>query len=69
MHEETVRELVREALARHLADPPAALAPRTIQPSHPSHTLYVHLVNAGDDCLIEPTVRCNHCGYCKTHGH
>jgi hypothetical protein len=25
----------------------------------------------GDDgmCLIEPAVRCNHCGYCECHGH
>jgi hypothetical protein len=20
-------------------------------------------------CLIEPTVRCNHCGYCQSYGH
>ena len=20
-------------------------------------------------CLIEPAVQCNHCGYCKCHGH
>jgi hypothetical protein len=20
-------------------------------------------------CLIEPAVRCNHCGYCECHGH
>ena len=26
---------------------------------------------AEDDsaCLIEPAVRCNHCGYCQCHGH
>jgi hypothetical protein len=25
---------------------------------------------AGDTmCLIEPAVRCNHCGFCKCHGH
>jgi hypothetical protein len=26
---------------------------------------------AADDvmCLIEPAVRCNHCGYCECHGH
>jgi hypothetical protein len=27
----------------------------------------------GDDgdgsCLIEPAVRCNHCGYCQSHGY
>ena len=25
---------------------------------------------AGDtSCLIEPAVQCNHCGFCKYHGH
>ena len=29
------------------------------------------LPRADDDtqCLIEPAVRCNHCGYCQCHGH
>lgn len=29
------------------------------------------LDRAADDtmCLIEPAVRCNHCGFCKCHGH
>ena len=29
------------------------------------------LERAPDDtmCLIEPAVQCNHCGYCKCHGH
>ena len=29
------------------------------------------LERASDDtmCLIEPAVRCNHCGFCKCHGH
>lgn len=21
------------------------------------------------ECLIEPSVQCNHCGFCKCHGH
>jgi len=30
-----------------------------------------HLERAKDDtsCLIEPAVQCNHCGFCKCHGH
>ena len=35
---------------------------------HPSHVMY-RIVNVGDACVIEPTVACNHCGYCKSHGH
>jgi len=29
------------------------------------------LERAADDtsCLIEPAVQCNHCGFCKCHGH
>ena len=34
-----------------------------------SHAIYVTLVNTGDACVIEPAVPCNHCNYCKSHGH
>jgi hypothetical protein len=38
---------------------------------HASHGLFV--VPSGGDadgpCIIEPTVQCNHCGYCKSMGH
>ena len=34
-----------------------------------SHTLYTGLVNIGDACVIEPAVKCDHCGYCKSHGY
>lgn len=29
------------------------------------------LPRAEDDtmCIIEPAVKCNHCGYCQCHGH
>jgi hypothetical protein len=36
-----------------------------------SHTRLA-LLRSGDDdgrCLIEPAVRCNHCGYCVSYGH
>ena len=36
---------------------------------HASHAMYITLVNVGEACLIEPAVTCNHCGYCKSHGH
>ncbi len=86
MNNDTLRELVREAVARHLAGrgatggadrgapgPPAASpvapAPRTAWSGHASHAQYIRLVNIGDACLIEPSVDCTHCGYCKTHGY
>ena len=36
---------------------------------HPSHAMYLTLVNVGESCVIEPAVSCNHCNYCKSHGH
>ena len=34
-----------------------------------SHFVYVALTNASTQCVIEPDVPCNHCNYCKSHGH
>jgi len=70
MNEDALRALVREAVARHLGDgepqrrddEPGRLAP------HASHFRYA-LPPSGGPCLIEPTVQCNHCGYCESHGH
>jgi hypothetical protein len=39
--------------------------------AHASHLL-LPVMRGGDGdgaCLIEPTVRCNHCGYCQSYGH
>jgi len=35
---------------------------------HASHYRYV-LPESDGPCLIEPTVQCNHCGFCQSHGH
>jgi hypothetical protein len=35
---------------------------------HVSHARYL-LPDSGGPCLIEPSVQCNHCGYCQSHGH
>lgn len=32
-------------------------------------SLYDGLVNVTGECVIEPAVPCDHCGFCKTHGH
>jgi len=75
MNEQELRLLVRAAVERHLGSgaPPAA-QPLAPHPSprvsvHASHVLYTGLVNVGDACVIEPAVACDHCGYCKSHGH
>ncbi len=71
MDEQHVRALVREAVARHVsaADRPEGGFRAVNAVWHASHEQYLHLVNEGDACLIEPSVLCNHCGYCKSHGH
>jgi len=70
MNEDAVRAMVREAVARHLAAAAGDREPH--QPlmvvHHPSHFRYT-LPPSGGPCLIEPTVPCNHCGYCESHGH
>jgi hypothetical protein len=43
-------------------------------PLYVAHASFVRLpvLSGGDDggaCLIEPAVRCNHCGYCQSFGH
>jgi hypothetical protein len=66
--DDELRGLVREAIARVHARP--APGPATAARPHVSQTLFV--LPRGDDtgaCLIEPTVRCNHCGYCQAYGH
>jgi hypothetical protein len=70
MDEEALRALVRQTVARHLQGtetPPADPRPMTFV-GHVSHVRYV-LPETDGPCLIEPTVHCNHCGYCQSHGH
>lgn len=67
--------MIRDAIARH-ADPisePAARAVQAPEPegclSHASHGLLAVVASSDGSCVIEPAVRCNHCGYCKSLGH
>jgi hypothetical protein len=74
MNDEQLRMLVRAAIAKHTgaaqyvdAPPSAPLLRR-----HPSHGMFATLTDGASDdgpCVIEPTVPCNHCGYCKSYGH
>ncbi len=74
--EQELREMIRQAIARQRAggEPAIDLGPEAtstagLHQAHASHLLFA-AVPAGDgDCIIEPTVRCNHCGYCKSLGH
>ncbi len=79
MTEQELRSIVRDTIARHAggrARPASAsdglpALPFAVLRQHPSHGLCA--VPAGGDtdgpCVIEPTVQCNHCGYCKSYGH
>lgn len=67
--EEELRAMVRAAITRARHEPDAD-SPVLFQ-SHASHAR-LGLVPGGDadgQCLIEPAVRCNHCGYCQSLGH
>jgi hypothetical protein len=68
--EDQLRALVRESIQRHLQGAGTG-APVAIDRAHPSHGRF-QLPSGGDSdgaCLIEPAVRCTHCGYCQSYGH
>jgi hypothetical protein len=62
-----LRAAVQTAIERHLQQ--RAQAPQP--PSHVSHVLLTIVSGSEPDgaCIIEPSVRCTHCGYCRSYGH
>jgi hypothetical protein len=69
--DDELRSLVRDAIARaSRGDAPVDPAPSAFH-AHASHfRLPLARGSDGDGaCLIEPAVRCNHCGYCLSLGH
>lgn len=75
MDDRDLREMIRESIARQVgAGRPAAESPRQTPSfrTHASHA-FLPLVRGSDEdegvCFIEPSVRCNHCGYCVSLGH
>ncbi len=73
--DQELRALVRDAIARHgrpagtSAQP--AQGPSSVLRADASHGRFLVGGGSADDgrCLIEPAVRCNHCGYCQSLGH
>ena len=72
--DQELRTLVRDSIARHTAGTAPLMpsrAPAMFDRAHRSHVKF--LLPAGGDtdgmCVIEPAVRCNHCGYCQSFGH
>ena len=79
MNDDELRALIRQAVQKHLGsgamplDPPklgsdfrSEGGPQRIQSI--SFGQY-QLERADTMCIIEPAVQCNHCGFCKCHGH
>jgi hypothetical protein len=70
MTEQELRQMVREAIARHNGAPIQSPQDESAR-LHASHVTFQFL-RSGDEegaCVIEPAVRCNHCGYCLSYGH
>ncbi len=66
--------MVRESIARQLGSGAGAHAPAARPNDASRHASFALLpLSRGGDgdgaCLIEPSVRCNHCGYCLSYGH
>jgi hypothetical protein len=70
MNEQELRQMIRDSIARHAGAPETVPA---VSPSaaSPSFNRFQFLRSGDDDgaCVIEPSVRCNHCGYCQSYGH
>jgi hypothetical protein len=69
--DEELRALVREAIAKYRRPEPGGASHAETWRAHASH-LQLPLARGGDGdgaCLIEPGVRCSHCGYCLSFGH
>lgn len=74
--EQELRAMIRGAIARHasgrqsvdlVAPPPPA--PAAQHRPHGSHAIFVVPATYDGECVIEPSVPCDHCGYCKSLGH
>ena len=85
MQDDELRLLVRDAIARHLGSDgrdgsPSRPSPHPGRPcpqdtmswkAHLSHGRFVFLAPTEPDapCVVEPEVRCHHCGFCQSYGH
>ena len=69
--DQELRDLVRDAIARHtLSEPRSGESKGAESKGHASHGRFLLLAPTPDgQCVIEPAVRCTHCGYCQSYGH
>ncbi len=76
MNDDELRALIRAAIQRHMGSAFPHAQPGEVRRDAGGQQVNIsfgqyRLERAKDDtaCLIEPAVQCNHCGYCKCHGH
>ena len=70
MTEHELRLLVREAIAKHKGLETSVRDPLLLPVSSDPVSFGQFDVPSGSDaCIIEPSVPCTHCGYCKSYGH
>jgi len=63
---ETAGELRRDTLPSHQT---AGELRRDTPPSISFGQYRIERAAGDTECIIEPAVQCNHCGFCKCHGH
>jgi hypothetical protein len=82
VNEQELRDMIRASIARHVGTGVGAHPPDSRPHLHApdpaeafratvSHVRFT-LAQGGDGdgaCLIEPAVRCSHCGFCQSYGH
>jgi hypothetical protein len=74
MNEQALRVLIRQVISRQggvsadRSEQPPLVAVTQFHPSHRRCALPAG-ADTGGPCLIEPAVRCDHCGYCLSYGH
>lgn len=72
MTDEELRMLVRDAIAKQLGSARGGapeMVPAAFLRDHMSHAQFGVPPGPDGTCVIEPSVMCNHCGYCKSYGH
>ncbi len=76
MNDDDLRGLIRAAIQKHMGSASALEPPTELRRDAGGQQVAISFGqyrlerDAGDTaCLIEPAVQCNHCGFCKCHGH
>jgi hypothetical protein len=70
--EQELRSMIRSAIAARGAAGPPPAEPSTHDAGargHASHQILALVPSGDQECIIEPSVPCDHCGYCKSLGH